>query len=118
MPRFNKAWIAALALALGGCSDLYTDRRETIVPSAGDASATNRVTQMVDPWPRWSNNNNIAFDGTKMQSAVERYRQGRIIPPVNATTSSVAYQQSQQTSSAAGAPSSGAWAPPPAPSVK
>jgi hypothetical protein len=47
---------------------------------------------MVDPWSPASANKNIAFNGEKMQTAVERYRQGRIIPPVNATTSSVAYQ--------------------------
>ena len=80
-------------LLLAGCSDIYFDRRETIVPSAGDAVAANKVTHMVDPWPPSSANKNIAFNGEKMQTAVERYRQGRIIPPVNATTSSVAYQR-------------------------
>ena len=47
---------------------------------------------MVDPWPRASANRNIAFSGEKMQTAVERYRTNRVIPPVNATTSSAAYQ--------------------------
>ena len=37
------------SLLLAGCSDIYFDRRETIVPSAGDAVAANKVTQMVDP---------------------------------------------------------------------
>jgi hypothetical protein len=84
--------VLAGGMLLAGCSDLYFDRRETISPAAGDALATNRVTQMVDPWSPASANKNIAFNGEKMQTAVERYRQGRIIPPVNATTSSVAYQ--------------------------
>ena len=92
---------------LAGCSDIYFDRRETIVPSAGDALAANRVTMMVDPWPASSANKNIAFSGEKMQTAVERYRQGRIIPPVNATTSSIAYSQAaQQAGSAQNATSS------------
>ena len=30
----------------------YFDRRDTITLGAGDAMATNRVTQMIDPWPR------------------------------------------------------------------
>lgn len=90
-----------LAATLGGCSDLYFDRRETIVPSAGDAVAANQVTQMVDPWPRSSANRDIAFSGEKMQSAVERYRTNRVIQPVNATTSSVAYQQAAQAASSA-----------------
>ncbi len=81
---------------LASCSDIYFDRRETIVPSAGDAIAANKVTMMVDPWPASSANKNIAFNGETMQTAVERYRQGRIIPPVNATTSSVAYQAAAQ----------------------
>ncbi|MES1155364.1 MAG: hypothetical protein ABUL48_02930 [Pseudorhodoplanes sp.] len=83
-------------LLLAGCSDIYFDRRDSIVPSAGDAVAANKVAQMVDPWPPASANKNIAFNGEKMQTAVERYRQGRIIPPVNATTSSVAYSQAAQ----------------------
>lgn len=88
-------------LLLAGCSDIYFDRRETIVPSAGDAVAANKVTHMIDPWPPASANKNIAFNGEKMQTAVERYRQGRIIPPVNATTSSVAYQAAAQQAGSA-----------------
>lgn len=91
--------VAALALlmaALAGCSDIYTDRRDGISIASGDAMATNRVTHMVDPWSPASANRNIAFNGEKMQIAAERYRTGRIIPPVNATTSSVAYTQAQQ----------------------
>jgi cytochrome c oxidase assembly factor CtaG len=88
--------LGCLALALAGCSDIYTDRRETIALHAGDAMAANRVTHMIDPWPAHSANRNIAFNGEKMQTAHERYRTGRIIPPVNATTSSIAYSQAQQ----------------------
>ncbi len=42
---------------------------------------------MVDPWPRGSGNRNIAYNGQKMQAAVERYRTDRVIPPTSATTS-------------------------------
>jgi hypothetical protein len=92
--------VLVCGVLLAGCSDIYFDRRETIAPSAGDAVAVNKVTQMVDPWPPSSANKNIAFSGEKMQTAVERYRQGRIIPPVNATTSSVAYQAAAQQAGA------------------
>jgi hypothetical protein len=90
--------VAVLGLALTACSspDLYLDRRETIALQAGDAVAANQVTQMIDPWPAYSGNRNIAFNGEKMQAAQERYRTGRIIQPVNATTSSVAYGQATQ----------------------
>jgi hypothetical protein len=71
---------------LAGCSDIYYDRRETIALSAGDAVAANAVEQMADPWPPNSGNPNIAYNGQKMQSAVERYRTGKVIPPVEPTT--------------------------------
>ena len=65
---------AALGAMLGGCSDLYMDRRDQIGPSAGDAIAANQAMQTNDPWPAHSGNTNLAFNGQKMQSAVERYR--------------------------------------------
>lgn len=81
--------LAALAVscALSGCSDIYFDRRETVVPYAGDAKAINQVTMMVDPWPRYSANRNIAFNGERMQGAVERYRTHNVIRPMSPLTS-------------------------------
>lgn len=95
------AAIAACAV-LGACSDvsLYTDRREGIALSSGDAIASDQVTQMVDPWPRASADRNIAFNGQKMQSAVQRYRTNKVTPPVNALTSSTSYQQTQAPATA------------------
>lgn len=89
-PSNTKA-IALLALAascaLSGCSDIYFDRRETIVPSAGNAMAVNQITMMVDPWPPHSANRNIAFNGERMSGAVERYRTRNVIRPMNPLTS-------------------------------
>jgi hypothetical protein len=85
-----------LAAMLGGCSEYYFDRRDTITLYSGDAMATNRVTQMIDPWPVASGRRNIAYSGEKAATAAERYRTGRVIPPVNATTSSAAYVAAQQ----------------------
>lgn len=79
--------LAALFTTLAGCSE-YLDHRETISLGGGDSVATNKVTQMVDPWPRESANRNIAYNGEKMQSAVERYRTGKVIPPQGIGTSS------------------------------
>jgi hypothetical protein len=87
---------ALLGAMLGGCSEYYFDRRDGITVYSGDAVATNRVTQMIDPWPAASGNRNIAYNGEKAATAAERYRTGRIIPPVNATTSSAAYAAAQQ----------------------
>ena len=79
-----------LAVALGGCSEYFT-RRDTISFNGGNAVATNAVTQMVDPWPAESANRNIAFNGAKMQSAVERYRTNQVTPP-SGTGTSTTYQ--------------------------
>ena len=104
---------ALLSGLLGGCSEYYFDRRDTITPHSGEAMAANRVTHMIDPWPAASGQRNIAYNGEKAAVAAERYRTGRIIPPVNATTSSAAYtqaaQQAQSTANtqASSAPSAG-----------
>ena len=79
--------LGALLVVLGGCSE-YLDRRDTIVQSGGNAVATNMVTQMVDPWPPASADHNIAFNGVRMESAFERYRNNRVIAPRGIGTSS------------------------------
>jgi hypothetical protein len=113
-PR-TKAVVRTIAAAvtlvtmLAGCSDIYFDRRETIALSGGDAVAANAVAQTVDPWPPHSGNTNIAFNGQKMQSAVERYRNDKVIQPVKPTTSDV--QNKQEAAAAAissGSPSTSA----------
>jgi hypothetical protein len=78
----------ALASLLGACSDIYTDRRDTIGLSAGNALASDKAIQTIDPWPPASADRNIAFNGQKMQKAVERYRTGHVIPPKPMTTNS------------------------------
>ena len=87
-PRINGAQRAvAAAVMLGalvaGCSDIYFDRRETVSLGAGDSVAANEVEQMVEPWPRYSNNKNLTFNGERMQRAVECYRIDKVTPPVD-----------------------------------
>jgi hypothetical protein len=74
-----------LGIWLGGCTqaDQYLDRRETVSLGAGDAIAANQATQVVDPWPAYSGDKNLTFNGQKMQSAVERYRTGKVAAPVD-----------------------------------
>jgi hypothetical protein len=97
MRPFNKAMLTlalvGLFAVLAGCSqyDQYADRRDTIAPSGGNAVATNQMTQMVDPWPRHSADRNIAFSGTRMESAVTRYRTNTVYPP-SGTGTSATYQ--------------------------
>jgi hypothetical protein len=87
-PGINRASrpIAAAVLLgalVGGCSDIYFDRRETIAFSAGDAVAANQVEQMVDPWPPSSNNKNLTFNGERMQRAIECYRVDKVTQPAD-----------------------------------
>jgi hypothetical protein len=111
--RINLKRMAAAALAagvlLGGCSDIYYDRRETIALGGSDALVSNRAIQTVDPWPRHSENRNLAFNGQRSQSAVERYQHNKVIEPVSVTTSS-AVSAAQQAAAAAAAQAASASA--------
>jgi hypothetical protein len=84
--------LTGLGAILAGCSDMYFDRRETVSLGADDHIGNNRVAQMIDPWPQYVGKRNIAFNGQKMQSAVERYRTNKVTPPVDTSVSSVGYQ--------------------------
>jgi len=92
--------------ALAGCAefyaphegDSYIDRRDTIALSGGDAVAGNTITQMVDPWPPYSGDRNIAFNGEKMQQAVARYRTGKVIEPADPENFMSTNQQGQTIS--------------------
>ena len=72
-----------LGALLAGCSDVYFARRESIALGAGDAVAANQVEQMVDPWPPYSSNKNLTFNGERMQRAVECYRIDKVTQPVD-----------------------------------
>ena len=114
--RAAGAIVAAVTLCvmLAGCSDIYLDRRDTVAFTANDAVAANAALQTADPWPRNSGNTNIAFNGQKMQSAVERYRTNRVVQPVKPTTSDVENQQEAATAAAASYGAAVGNAPPPA----
>jgi hypothetical protein len=95
------AAVVALGAVVGGCSDIYWDRRETVALGANDAVESNKVVHMVDPWPRYSTNRDIAFNGQRMESAQDRYKRNRVIRPVNVTTSSFAAQKAEEAAASA-----------------
>src|SRR5258708_7946336 len=105
MPLFNRVVrmgaIAIATVGIAGCSE-YLDRRDALSVQSGNAVQTDKVSQMVDPWPRASSDRNIAYNGVVMENAVERYRTGRVIPPVGIGTSA-AFQAAQQNSANAAA---------------
>jgi hypothetical protein len=115
--RSHKALAAIIAFGalLGGCSDIYYDRRETVALGADDHIAANRVAQMVDPWPVYVGNKNIAFNGERMQAAVERYRHHQVIQPRPPATSSVSQPLAATTTEAISITPTATTTPPAAP---
>lgn len=90
-PRLVRTFVAVILLGvLAGCSDIYYDRRETIAFGGADAIATNNAVQMENPWPAAAQSRQVAGNGIVVQSAVERYRTGRVIPPRGNSTSNAA----------------------------
>jgi hypothetical protein len=110
-----RALAVLVPVVLGGCSDIYYDRRETVALGADDHIAVNRVAQMVDPWPRNVENKNIAFSGDRIQPAVERYRRHEVIRPVSPTTNSMTQQQIPLTTEAVTTPQTSTPSTPAAP---
>jgi hypothetical protein len=118
MRRSNKysaarAIAAAVGLAtmLAACSDIYYDRRETVLFGADDAVAANKAVQTIDPWPRQSADRNVPGNGALVAAAITRYRTGKVYPPRgNGTSTSYSpqSQQSQQTQQSGQGQASGA----------
>jgi hypothetical protein len=90
--RVALAALACSSLLIGGCSEIYYGRHDTISLHAGDAVATNIATHTIDVWPPEAGETRIVSNGQKVQAAVERYRTNKVTPPVGTGTSSVGYQ--------------------------
>ena len=80
---------AFLSFALGACSDIYYDRRDSIHLSSGNANANNIAVQTIDPWPRHAADRTILTNGEKIQPAIQRYKEGKVIAPRGLGTSSI-----------------------------
>jgi hypothetical protein len=91
------AVLVGFGTLLASCSDIYYDRRETVLFGADNAVATAIAVQTIDPWPPASANRRAPANGERVAAAIARYRAGRVIPPQGNGTSS-AYQQQQQQS--------------------
>jgi hypothetical protein len=91
MRRDRTFFVGAVLLAtmLGGCSDLYWDRRDSVAFWAGDAPASNVAIHTVDPWPPASAKRRLTANGELMQKAAERYRTNKTTPLRPIGTSSV-----------------------------
>ena len=84
--------IIAPAMLFGCNEDDYLARRDTVSLGAGDAIATNAVTQTVDPWNRNAKNTDINQEGERARVGVERYQLNKSIPPKGINTTTVSSQ--------------------------
>lgn len=82
-----------LGMTVAGCSDLYFDRRESVMFSSGDAVAANVAMQTIDPWPAVAADRKLHANGERMQRAIERYRQNKTTPLQTTSTSSAQFNQ-------------------------
>jgi hypothetical protein len=97
--------VISFVAVLGACSDIYYDRRETVLFGADNAVANNIAVQTIDPWPPGSANRNAPANGAVVAAAITRYKTGKVYPPRgNGTTANQPQQQTQQ-SPGTGAPS-------------
>ncbi|MGQ0444336.1 MAG: hypothetical protein ACT4O2_04190 [Beijerinckiaceae bacterium] len=73
--------LATAGLTLAACdrymAERYLPRRDTVTSGAGNAVATNSALQIPTPWPRGSQDTNIAFDGEKLGNAVRAYKEDK-----------------------------------------
>ncbi|HXW23916.1 MAG TPA: hypothetical protein VEK73_04145 [Xanthobacteraceae bacterium] len=89
---------------LGGCSDIYFDRRDSIAFHAGDAPASNVAVQTIDPWPPAAEKRRLQTNGELMQKAAERYRTNKTTPLRPIGTSSVQPGAASAPASTPGSP--------------
>ncbi len=73
MPSIRPFTVILCALLPAACTS-YLERSDTIVAYAGEAQATNRAIQTIDPWPRAASDTVIVHDGQRIARAVARYR--------------------------------------------
>jgi len=93
--------LAFASVGLGGCrddylgvrdelrDDVYLARRDSITLSAGNAVATNRAIQTIDPWPWYVRDKRIHTNGERMYIAVDCYEKNQSKEPAGLATSEV-----------------------------
>jgi type IV pilus biogenesis protein CpaD/CtpE len=79
--------VSATLLAACGPS-AYRDST-TAIPGYGNAVKQNAAVQIIDPQPVSAANVNIDLDGRRAGIAIERYRTGTVIPPVELRTTDI-----------------------------
>ncbi len=81
--------VALLAIAAAGCDPTIYRESGTPAPGYGNAVRQNAAVMIIDPQPASAANTDIDFDGRRAGLAIERYRSGKVIPPITLRTSDV-----------------------------
>ena len=81
--------LVTLTLVVAGCEVTGYRDSQTPVPGYGNATSQNAAVMIVDPHPAGAANTDIDFDGRAAWLASERYREGKVIPPVQLKTSDI-----------------------------
>lgn len=77
------------AAALGACApSVYVDSTGQF-PGYGNAVKQNAAVMIIDPQPASAANLDLDLDGRRAGIAIERYRTGQVIQPVELRTSDV-----------------------------
>lgn len=85
----NALGLALMVCVVAGCdASMYRDSG-TPAPGFGNAVSQNNAVMIIDPQPASAANTQIDLDGRRGGLAIERYRSGKIIPPVEMRTSEV-----------------------------
>jgi hypothetical protein len=65
--------------------------RDSTTPAVGYGNAVhqNMAVMIIDPAPPTAANTQLDFDGRRAGLAIERYREGKVIPPLELRTSNV-----------------------------
>ena len=78
-----------VGVAVAACSPTVYQDSKTPFVGYGDSVRQNSAVMIIDPQPVSAANVDIDFDGRKDALAIERYRQGLVIPPEELRTSDV-----------------------------
>lgn len=78
-----------IAFAGGDGHGQYLARRDTIALGAGDAMDSNRAIHTIDPWPPYSRNDRLQFDGQRMWLGITRYKKNESIEPRGLATQEI-----------------------------
>ena len=69
--------------------DQYFARRDSIALGLGNAMHSNRAIHTIDPWPWYSKNDRLQFNGQRMMLGITRYQANESLEPSGLTTQDV-----------------------------